>query len=103
MGNFRLLSLTSIPGKLLEPVIKYLIYEYLKDERMITGPSMDLLRKKTCDTNQISCSHRITCLVDKGTIVNIIYFNFSKTFHKVPHAIVISKVDKSILDRYIID
>ena len=42
---------------------------------------------------------RVTSLVDAGNAVDIVYFDFSKAFDKVPHDILVSKLVKIGLDK----
>ena len=97
-GNYRPVSLTSIPGKIFEQIIKKSVCKHLENNAVITRSQHGFVKNKSCQTNLISFFDRVTSLVDCGNAVDIIYLDFSKAFDKVPHDILISKLAKSGLD-----
>ena len=49
-------------------------------------------------TNLISFYDKVTCLVDEGKAVNVVYLDFSKAFDTVPHNILMEKLAAHSLD-----
>uniref|UniRef100_A0A670IGU3 Reverse transcriptase domain-containing protein n=1 Tax=Podarcis muralis TaxID=64176 RepID=A0A670IGU3_PODMU len=97
-NNYRPVSLTSIPGKILEQIIKQTVCEHLERNAVITNSQHGFLKNKSCQTNLISFFDRITSLVDEGNTVDVAYLDFSKAFDKVPHDILVKKLVKCGLD-----
>uniref|UniRef100_A0A670JFS2 Reverse transcriptase domain-containing protein n=1 Tax=Podarcis muralis TaxID=64176 RepID=A0A670JFS2_PODMU len=97
-NNYRPVSLTSIPGKILEQIIKQTVCEHLERNAVITNSQHGFLKNKSCQTNLISFFDRITSLVDEGNAVDVVYLDFSKAFDKVPHDILVKKLVKCGLD-----
>uniref|UniRef100_A0A670HT18 Reverse transcriptase domain-containing protein n=1 Tax=Podarcis muralis TaxID=64176 RepID=A0A670HT18_PODMU len=97
-NNYRPVSLTSIPGKILEQIIKQTVCEHLERNTVITNSQHGFLKNKSCQTNLISFFDRITSLVDEGNAVDVAYLDFSKAFDKVPHDILVKKLVKCGLD-----
>jgi len=53
---------------------------------------------RSCLTNLISSYDQVTCLVDEGKAVDVIYLDFSKTFDTVSHSILLEKLAAHGLD-----
>lgn len=51
-----------------------------------------LLKGRSCLTNLISIYSKVTCLVDEEQTVDIVYLDFSKTFHTVSDSILLKKM-----------
>ena len=52
----------------------------------------------SCLTNLISFYDKVTCLVDEGNAVHVVYLDFSKAFVTVPHNILVEKLAAHGLD-----
>ena len=64
------------------------------------GPSQHGFTKgRSCLTNLISFYDQVTCLVDEGKAVDVIFFDFSKAFDAVPHGILLEKLASHGLDK----
>ncbi len=90
-GNYRPVSLTSVPGKLLERIIKEQIMEFLYARNLIKSSQHGFVKGKSCTTNRLEFMERVTREVDRGKAVDVIYLDFSKAFDKVPHKKLIEK------------
>ena len=53
-------------------------------------------------TNLILFNDKVTCLVDEGKAVDVVYLNFSKAFETVPHSILVEKLSAHGLDGHIL-
>ena len=47
------------------------------------------MKGRSCLTNLISSYDQVTCLVDEGKAVDVVYLDFSKTFGTVSHSILL--------------
>ena len=55
-NNYRPVSLTAVPGKIMEQIIKQAVCKHLMDHAMLNKSQHGFLRNKSCQTNLISFS-----------------------------------------------
>ena len=90
-GNYRPVSLTSIPCKMLEHIVLHSMSSRLND---ILAPSQHGFRKGlSCATQLLTMSQSIMQEVDLGGCVKSAVLDFSKTFDKVPHFLLLQKLE----------
>jgi Reverse transcriptase (RNA-dependent DNA polymerase) len=84
-GNYRPVSLTSLPCKVLESIIKDNIMQHLLGNNLLKESQHGFMPNRSCTTNLIEFMEPVTKNVNKGRPVDIFYLDFSKAFDSVPH------------------
>jgi len=64
-GNYRPVSLTSVPGKVMERFILSALTGHVKDNQGIRPSQHGFMKGRSCLTNLISFNDQVTCLVDE--------------------------------------
>ena len=102
-SNYRPVSLTCVVGKLLEKIIKTNIMDHLLSNSIIQGSQHGFMPSRSCVTNLLEFLEHVTSVVDSGSSVDIIYYDFSKAFDKVPHIRLINKLKSVGISGYLLN
>ncbi|GAB0202805.1 mitochondrial enolase superfamily member 1 [Grus japonensis] len=97
-GNYRPVSLTSIPGKVMEQLILGVINKHVEEKEVIGSSQHGFTKGKSCLTNLIALYGGMTGLVDEERAVDFVYLN--KAFDTVSHNILKGKLRKCGLDEW---
>ncbi|PKU44302.1 rna-directed dna polymerase from mobile element jockey-like [Limosa lapponica baueri] len=88
-GNYRLVSLTSIPGKMMERLVLGVISKHMEEKKAIRSSQHRVTKGKSCLTNLIAFYDGMTGWIDMGRAVDVVYLDFSKAFDTISHSILI--------------
>ncbi|GCB73634.1 hypothetical protein scyTo_0002714 [Scyliorhinus torazame] len=91
-GNYRLVSLTSVVGKLLERILRDRIYSHLEANGCINERQHGFVKGRSCLTDFIEFFEEVTKIIDAGRAVDVVNMDFSEDFDKVPHGRLVQKV-----------
>ncbi len=91
-ANYRPVSFTSVPCKMLEHIIYHHVMIHCEDYKILVDFQYGFRNKRSCETQLIVMLEDITRSRDKGMNVDILILDFSKTFDTVPCARLLKKL-----------
>jgi hypothetical protein len=92
-GNYRPVSLTSVPCKILESIVKDRIMDHLMENKLIRESQHGFMPDRSCASNLVEFMDKVTKAVDEGKSVDIFYLDFAKAFDKVPRQRLVKKLN----------
>ena len=92
-ANYRPISLTAVPCKILEHIIFHDIMAHLESENILVKHQHGFRKKLSCETQLITMIEEISRSLDCGQQTDLIIMDFSKAFDVVPHQRLIRKLD----------
>ena len=91
-ANYRPVSLTSIPCKIMESLIKASMSSFLEENKTITDRQHGFMKNRSCLTNLLECFENWTQALDEGFEVDVVYLDYRKAFDSVPILRLIEKL-----------
>ena len=100
VSNYRPISLTSIPCKILEHIV--LRNLLAKVDKILHNRQHGFRQGLSCETQLCATLNDILTSVDQQKSVHAAVLDFAKAFDRVPHALLMEKLSKTDIDDYII-
>lgn len=100
--NYRPVSLTNNCCKLLEHAIFCYIVKFLEDRNILTAYQHGFRRGMSTVTQLLSVVHEFSRVLDASGQTDVLFFDFSKAFDKVPHGKLLFKLESIGLPSFII-
>jgi len=91
-ANYCPVSLTSVPCKVMESLIKEKLVEFLEKHNIISNSQHGFMSGKSYLTNLLESLECWTKALDDGYGLDIIYLDYRKAFDNVPHKRLIKKL-----------
>ncbi len=84
-SNYRPVSLTSVPCKILEHIIAKSIHAHLEEFKILTDKQHGFRQRRSCESSLITTVHDLTKSLQNNRQIDLILLDFSKAFDTVPH------------------
>ena len=92
VDNYRPISLTSVPCKIMEHIIFHEMMSHLDSNHVLVNYQHGFRKKLSCETQLICTVEEIARSLDKGEETDLIIMDFSKAFDSVPHQRLLMKL-----------
>lgn len=90
--NYRPISLTSVPGKILEHIIVHNIMNFVEQNNILCKEQHGFRKQRSCISQLIGLMDDITNCRDRGKQVDMVVMDFAKAFDKVSHSLLCYKL-----------
>ena len=101
-GNYRPVSLTCVPCKIMESVIRDYMAEKLMKSGFLSTYQHGFIKGKSCATNLLTAFETWTKWIDEGYGVDIVYLDYKKAFDSVNHVKLMEKLRHAGIDPTVI-
>ena len=92
--NYRPISLTCIPCKIMESIIKDHMLRHLESNNLLSATQHGFTSHKSTFTQLVECLHDWTSAAEQHLPVHIVYIDFSKAFDSVSHPKLLYKLSR---------
>lgn len=97
-GNYRPISLTSVPCKMFEHMVCSHLIRYLESNSFFSNCQHGFRKFLSCETQLLSFTNDLFINIDHGCETDCVFLDFAKAFDSVPHDLLILKLSKLNID-----
>ena len=83
--NYRPVSLTSVPCKVLEHIVYRYLITYIEDNNILSDVQHGFRKRRGCDTQLVLLVEELAHALDQRKQIDLVIMDFCKAFDKVPH------------------
>ena len=98
-GNYRPVSLTSIPCKVLESIVRDRLLKHLEGNSLLSAEQHGFRCNRSCLTNLLETFEEWTRALDEGFGIDAIFLDYQKAFDTVPHNRLLTRDNQTSRDR----
>ena len=91
-GNYRPISLTSVICKVYERIIRKQVFYFLCDKNCLNDTQHGFRSGRSCLSALLDVYDDVMHMLNRVSIVDMVYLDFAKAFDKVDHGILLHKV-----------
>jgi len=92
LTNYRPVSLTSVPCKIMESLIRDNLLEFTESNNILTKHQHGFIQHRSCLTNLLEALEAWTEALDEGLGVDVLFLDYRKAFDSVAHKKLIDKL-----------
>ena len=91
--NYRPISLTSVPCKILESILRDKIVDHLMENDLLCDEQHGFVPGRSCVTQLLTVMEAWSEMLDGGSPIDVVYLDFKKAFDSVPHQRLLAKLE----------
>ena len=91
-ANYRPVSLTSVPCKILEHIVVSSLMNHLEENSILTPHQHGFRKKRSCETQLLEFAEELSENMERGGQTDIVILDFAKAFDKVNHSLLLHKL-----------
>ena len=92
LGNYWPVSITSVPSKVLESMVRDWLLQHLTDHELLHSAQYKFLLKQWCTSQLLEVLDDWNTAIEDGQPVDVCYLDFAKAFDLVPHGLLLRKL-----------
>ena len=92
-ANYRPVSLTSVPCKIMESIVRDNLMTHLVDNDLISVHQHGFVPKRACMTNLLETFDFLTKKTANKNSIDLVFLDFAKAFDKVSHRRLLCKLE----------